>query len=267
MQTQEVTIKPHVRVVMQSDTELLDEVVVVAYGTATKRSFTGSATEIKGDRIANKNPSELSKALTGEVAGVQVISTSGQPGSNASIRIRGLGSVNSSRAPLYVVDGIPFGSDLSGIDPSDIESTTVLKDATATALYGSRAANGVILLTTKRGKKGKTQVEANVKYGINTRIIPLYDTMENPERFLELTWEGIKNKYMYRANNPKDEATAKQYASEDLFDADYGIAPVYNMWKAEGKNLIDPATGRMKAGVVRKFTPEKWEDYIFRTGT
>ena len=154
MQTQEVTIKPHVRVVMQSDTELLDEVVVVAYGTATKRSFTGSATEIKGDRIANKNPSELSKALTGEVAGVQVISTSGQPGSNASIRIRGLGSVNSSRAPLYVVDGIPFGSDLSGIDPSDIESTTVLKDATATALYGSRAANGVILLTTKRGKKG-----------------------------------------------------------------------------------------------------------------
>ena len=115
MQTQEVTIKPHVRVVMQSDTELLDEVVVVAYGTATKRSFTGSATEIKGDRIANKNPSELSKALTGEVAGVQVISTSGQPGSNASIRIRGLGSVNSSRAPLYVVDGIPFGSDLSGI--------------------------------------------------------------------------------------------------------------------------------------------------------
>ena len=266
MQTQEVTIKPHVRVVMQSDTELLDEVVVVAYGTATKRSFTGSATEIKGDRIANKNPSELSKALTGEVAGVQVISTSGQPGSNASIRIRGLGSVNSSRAPLYVVDGIPFGSDLSGIDPSDIESTTVLKDATATALYGSRAANGVILLTTKRGKKGKTQVEANVKYGINTRIIPLYDTMENPERFLELTWEGIKNKYMYRANNPKDEATAKQYASEDLFDADYGIAPVYNMWKAEGKNLIDPVTGRMKAGVVRKFTPEKWEDYIFRTG-
>ena len=265
-QTQEQKAALKMNVTLKDDTELLDEVVVVAYGTATKRSFTGSATEIKGDRIANKNPSELSKALTGEVAGVQVISTSGQPGSNASIRIRGLGSVNSSRAPLYVVDGIPFGSDLSGIDPSDIESTTVLKDATATALYGSRAANGVILLTTKRGKKGKTQVEANVKYGINTRIIPLYDTMENPERFLELTWEGIKNKYMYRANNPKDEATAKQYASKDLFDADYGIAPVYNMWKAEGKNLIDPVTGRMKAGVVRKFTPEKWEDYIFRTG-
>lgn len=270
MQTQEVTIKPHVRVVMQSDTELLDEVVVVAYGTATKRSFTGSATEIKGDRIANKNPSELSKALTGEVAGVQVISTSGQPGSNASIRIRGLGSVNSSRAPLYVVDGIPFGSDLSGIDPSDIESTTVLKDATATALYGSRAANGVILLTTKRGKKGKTQVEANVKYGINTRIIPLYDTMESPERFIELTWEGIKNKYQYAGG--RDEAAAAAMASKLLWGYDdpqkgyqnTGIYKGYNMWSTG--DVIDPSTGKFKAGVVRKFTPEKWEDYIFRTG-
>ena len=105
---------------MKADTEILDEVVVVAYGTATKKSFTGSATEIKGEKISLKNPTELSKALSGEVAGVQVMSTSGQPGSNASIRIRGLGSAYSSRAPLYVVDGIPFEADLSGIDPSDM---------------------------------------------------------------------------------------------------------------------------------------------------
>ncbi len=163
-----------------------------------------------------------------------------------------------------MMDGIPFGSDLSGIDPSDIVNYRIEERNSNSSIW-FKVANGVILLTTKKSKKGKTQVEANVKYGINTRIIPLYDTMENPERFLELTWEGIKNKYMYRANNPKDEATAKQYASEDLFDADYGIAPVYNMWKAEGKNLIDPVTGRW-SGVVRKFTPEKWEDYIFRTG-
>lgn len=155
MQTQEVMIKPHVKVMMKSDTELLDEVVVVAYGTATKKSFTGSATEIKGEKISLKNPTELSKALSGEVAGVQVMSTSGQPGSNASIRIRGLGSAYSSRSPLYVVDGIPFEADLSGIDPSDIASMTVLKDATATALYGSRAANGVVLITTKKAKRAK----------------------------------------------------------------------------------------------------------------
>ena len=152
---------------MKADTEILDEVVVVAYGTATKKSFTGSATEIKGEKISLKNPTELSKALSGEVAGVQVMSTSGQPGSNASIRIRGLGSAYSSRAPLYVVDGIPFEADLSGIDPSDIASMTVLKDATATALYGSRAANGVVLITTKKGEKGKTHVEAEIKYGAN----------------------------------------------------------------------------------------------------
>ena len=270
MQTQEVVIKPHVKVMMKSDAELLDEVVVVAYGTATKKSFTGSATEIKGDRIANKNPSELSKALTGEVAGVQVVSTSGQPGSNASIRIRGLGSVNSSRAPLYVVDGIPFGSDLSGIDPSDIETTTVLKDATATALYGSRAANGVILLTTKKGKKGKTRVEADVKYGVNTRLIPLYDSMESPERFVELTWEGIKNKYQYAGG--RDEATAAAMASKLLWGYDdpqagyqnSGIYKGYNMWNTG--DVIDPATGKFKAGVTRKYIPEKWDDYIFRTG-
>ncbi|MEQ3236279.1 MULTISPECIES: SusC/RagA family TonB-linked outer membrane protein [Bacteroides] len=270
MQTQEVVIKPHVKVMMKSDAELLDEVVVVAYGTATKKSFTGSATEIKGDRIANKNPSELSKALTGEVAGVQVVSTSGQPGSNASIRIRGLGSVNSSRAPLYVVDGIPFGSDLSGIDPSDIETTTVLKDATATALYGSRAANGVILLTTKKGKKGKTRVEADVKYGVNTRLIPLYDSMESPERFVELTWEGIKNKYQYAGG--RDEAAAAAMASKLLWGYDdpqagyqnSGIYKGYNMWNTG--DVIDPATGKFKAGVTRKYTPEKWDDYIFRTG-
>ena len=155
LESQEVTIKPTVKVVLRSDAEQLDEVMVVAYGGATKRSFTGSATEIGGEQISLKNPTELSKALAGEVAGVQVMSTSGQPGSNASIRIRGLGSAYSSRSPLYVVDGIPFEADLSGIDPSDIASMTVLKDATATALYGSRAANGVVLITTKKVKQVK----------------------------------------------------------------------------------------------------------------
>lgn len=155
LESQEVTIKPTVKVVLRSDSEQLDEVMVVAYGGATKRSFTGSATEIGGEQISLKNPTELSKALAGEVAGVQVMSTSGQPGSNASIRIRGLGSAHSSRSPLYVVDGIPFEADLSGIDPSDIASMTVLKDATATALYGSRAANGVVLITTKKVKQVK----------------------------------------------------------------------------------------------------------------
>lgn len=265
MQTQEVAIKPSVKVTMKSDVELLDEVMVVAYGTATKKSFTGSATQVSGEKISMKSPTEVSKALQGEVAGVQVINTSGQPGSNATIRIRGIGSVNSSNAPLYVVDGIPFGADLSGISPSDIESTTVLKDATATALYGSRAANGVVLITTKKGVKGKTKVEAEFKYGVNTRWIPLYESIQSPERFVELTWEGLRNKELYYWETAAGEAGAN--ANIRLFNYEYGgIEGLYNMWKADGDKLIDPATGRFYAGIERKYTPEKWEDYIFRTG-
>ncbi|WP_455587358.1 SusC/RagA family TonB-linked outer membrane protein [Bacteroides sp.] len=260
MQTQEVAIKPSVKVVLKSDSQMIDEVMVVAYGTAKKSSITGSAAKVSGEKISLKNPSEVSKALAGEVAGVQVINTSGQPGTNATIRIRGIGSANSSSSPLYVVDGIPFGSDLSGISPSDIESTTVLKDASATALYGTRAANGVILITTKKGEKGKTKVEAEFKYGANVRIIPTYDTMDSPERFIETTWESMKNgfTYYYGFDNPE------LYANKYLWDKSNGIAAGYNMW--DTADLIDPTTGKIKSGVNRKYNPEKWEDYIFRTG-
>ncbi len=265
MQTQEVAIKPNVRVVMKSESELLEEVMVVAYGTAAKKAFTGSATQVSGDKISMKSPTEVSKALQGEVAGVQVINTSGQPGTNATIRIRGIGSVNSSNAPLYVVDGIPFGAELSGINPSDIESTTVLKDATATALYGSRAANGVVLITTKRGEKGKTRVEAEVKYGANVRWIPLYETIQSPERYVELTWEGLRNKALYSKEGVTADAAAAT-ASASLFNGSKGIDPNYNMWKTAGDQLIDPVTGNFKDGIARRYTPEKWEDYLFRTG-
>ena len=265
MQKAEVAISPRMKVILKPDSELLDEVMVVAYGTATKKSFTGSAAQVSGEKISMKSPTEVSKALQGEVAGVQVINTSGQPGTNATIRIRGIGSVNSSNAPLYVVDGIPFGADLSGINPSDIESTTVLKDATATALYGSRAANGVVLITTKKGAKGKAKVEAEVKYGVNARWIPLYETIQSPERFVELTWEGLRNKELYYWN--KDAETAPANANVRLFNNKYGgIDAGYNMWKADGDKLIDPATGKFYEGIERKYTPEKWEDYIFRTG-
>ena len=253
------------KIMMQSNAHELDEVMVVAYGGATKRSFTGSATEIDGEQIALKNPTELSKALAGEVAGVQVMSTSGQPGTNASIRIRGLGSAYSSRSPLYVVDGIPFEADLSGIDPSDIASMTILKDATATALYGSRAANGVVLITTKKGEAGKTRVDAEVKYGANMRLIPQYDVIDSPERFTELTWESMKGYAQVAGGYDAQQAAA--WASQNLFGGGQaGIAPIYNMWKAAGDQLIDPSTGRFNSGITRKYTPEKWDDYLFRTG-
>jgi TonB-linked SusC/RagA family outer membrane protein len=260
---QEVKIAPNVRVALVSSAEALEEVIVVAYGTATKRSFTGSALQVDGEKISRKSTSELSKALQGEIPGVQVFNTSGQPGTNATVRIRGIGSVNSNNAPLYVVDGIAYGADLSAINPSDIESTTVLKDATATALYGSRAANGVILVTTKKGKSGVTRVEAEVNYGIAERLIPLYSTIKSPERYAELTWEGIRNRRIY--SNGDSEAAAAEYANNNLFGS-VGFDPGYNMWKADGNALINPATGKFNEGIQRKYTPEKWEDYIFNTG-
>ncbi|HWJ30266.1 MAG TPA: TonB-dependent receptor plug domain-containing protein, partial [Flavisolibacter sp.] len=130
----------------------LQEVVVVGYSTTTKEAFTGSAKVVSPERITNKDVSDVSQALAGEVAGVNVINTSGQPGTTATIRIRGIGSVNGNRNPLYVVDGVPYSGNINAINPNDIASITVLKDAAATAIYGSRGANGVIVITTKTGK-------------------------------------------------------------------------------------------------------------------
>ena len=131
-----VKAKNGMRIFLQSDAKALDDVLVVAYGKTSKQAFTGSATQLDGEAMSMKNTSEITKTLQGEVAGVQVFNTSGQPGSNATVLIRGLGSINSSSAPLYVVDGMPFSGDISGLNPGDIESMTVLKGPSATSLYG-----------------------------------------------------------------------------------------------------------------------------------
>ena len=137
---------------------MLEEVMVVAYGTAKKSSFTGSASTISNEKLELRPITNLTKGLEGQATGLLTTSGSGQPGEDASIVIRGYGSINASQDPLYVVDGIPFDGSLSSINPSDIESMTVLKDASAGALYGARGANGVVMITTKQGKEGKAQV-------------------------------------------------------------------------------------------------------------
>ena len=155
-----------VKIVMQEDMNYLEDVVVVAYGSAKREAVTGSVTSVKGETLASAPVTSVDKALSGKLAGVQVTAASGQPGAASQIRIRGNSSINASNAPLWVVDGIPVVSGGTGemtntsngiatINPNDIESITVLKDAAAAAVYGSRAANGVILVTTKSGKEGK----------------------------------------------------------------------------------------------------------------
>ena len=263
--TREETIgaRTVVNVSLEEATHELDDIIVVAYGTAKKSSFTGSAVQVSGEEISRKNQSEITKALAGEVAGLQVVNTNGQPGANATIRIRGYGSVNSSRTPLYVLDGVPFDGDISAIDLADVESTTVLKDASAAALYGARAANGVIIVTTKKGNKGKTSIEADVKYGINVRVIPLYDVIDSPERYVELSWEALRNYGILQ--DKLSPYAAGIYASNNLFDKTRGIPAVYNMWNTSGNSVVDPVTGRF-TGATRKYSPEKWADHMFRTG-
>ena len=147
MVTQDVTARPNMRIVMVSNNKALDEVIVVAYGTQKKSSFTGSAQSISAEDVELRPVTSVTKALEGNVTGVQMTSASGQPGSSPKIRIRGFGSINASSAPLYVVDGIPYDGDLSSLNPADIESMTVLKDASSGALYGARGANGVVMIT------------------------------------------------------------------------------------------------------------------------
>ncbi|GHV55567.1 SusC/RagA family TonB-linked outer membrane protein [Bacteroidia bacterium] len=263
MKNIEVEVAPYIRVIMQNAENQLDEIMVVAYGSAKKQSITGSAVQVSGQNLANKNQAELTKALAGEVAGLQVFNTSGQPGSPAIIRIRGFGSANSSRDPLFVVDRAPYDGDINVINPSDIESVTVLKDASAAALYGSRAANGVILITTKKGSKEKFSIEIDIKRGVNMRLIPFYETISSPERYSELGWEALRN-YGMLANGLTTEKTGI-FASENIYAATRGIAPIYNMWNCAPNEVIDPVTGKF-SGATRKYTPENWADYMFRTG-
>lgn len=266
MKTQEVPAKNGMTIHLEEDAQMIDEVISVAYGTSTKKSFTGSATVVSSEKIEKKNATEVSKALAGEVAGVQVVNSSGQPGTNASIRIRGIGSVNSSTAPLYVVDGVPFDGDISGIDPSDIASTTVLKDATATSLYGSRGANGVVLITTKKGTAGsEAKIDVDFKYGGNMHLLPMYDVITSPEEYMELGWQGLYNQL--RPGYTSDIAAAKA-ASAALFGGK-GIAPQYSIWNTT--SVIDPYTGKVydDGSVSRKAGYEKmesWKDAIFRVG-
>ena len=171
-----------VNVILAPDAESLEEVMVVAYGTAKKGTYTGAASVVKQEAIKDLPSTSFENALTGKVAGLQMSSTSGQAGSTSSIRIRGIGSMNASNEPLYVIDGVPAISGdigqmsdytystnnvMSTINPSDIESITVLKDAAASALYGSRAANGVILVNTKKGKTGRPTISFKASVGIS----------------------------------------------------------------------------------------------------
>ena len=222
MRTQEVAIQPVVNVVLKLDTEALDEVIVVAYGTAKKASFTGSASVMKASDMSAPKQS-LVKSLQGKVAGVRVGGSTGDPGSDQAILIRGISSISASSQPLYVIDGVAIANNnvtsglksqsvLASINPDDIESMTVLKDAAAASLYGSRAANGVIIITTKRGKEGKTKITYNMETGWTQMAIGDQYNPMNAKQLQEYYWDAIKN---YGAYYGMSDADAAAFADEN----------------------------------------------------
>ena len=236
----------NLQVVMESEAESLDDVVVVAYGTAKKESVTGAIASVKSEAIAKRPVSSVTDVLEGQTTGIMVNSTYGAPGEDASIRIRGFGSVNGTNTPLYVIDGVPFGGNVSDLNPRDIESITVLKDATSAALYGSRGSNGVIIITTKRGKSDKATITASVNQGIYMRGIPEYDKL-GANDWMEMYFEGYSNYLMSSnaATYPTKAAAvtaAKTLIEPAIGGSKYNIynTPVASLFTDEGK-LVDGA--------------------------
>ena len=223
MTSQEVGIKATLHISLKPDTEVLDEVVVTGYGVTKKAAFTGAASTVATDKIVNKTDANPIKALEGTVPGLQMNIASGQPGAPATIFIRGRNSINSGTQPLYIVDGVPYNSDavgvrasegqetspLANLNANDIESMTVLKDATATSIYGARAANGVIVITTKKGKAGKTKVNFSAKVGV--QMMPAYKHFDyspvNADQYKEMWFEAMENEMAAWGDN----STVKYY--------------------------------------------------------
>lgn len=189
-----------VDVKLDPDAQLLDETVVVAFGTSTKEAFTGSATVVKSSDISKVQASEPTRALEGLVAGVQMTTATGSLGARPSIVIRGIGSMSASSEPLYVVDGVPYGGDLNNINPSDIESMTVLKDAASNSLYGARGANGVIMITTKKSKQSNAVINVDAKWGVNSKALQNYDLITDPGQYYEAYYAASMGSFM--AENP-----------------------------------------------------------------
>lgn len=238
LETQEITIGTQsvIDVQMASDLKELNEVVVVAYGSQTKQALTGSVGVVDKETIKNQQIVSVGRALQGTTPGVNVISSTGQPGENPIIRIRGISSINASADPLIVLDGVVFNGNLNSISPGEIESMSVLKDASASALYGSRAANGVIMITTKSSSKsGEVKIDFNASYGFSQRAIPEYNFI-NADEYVKGAWEALKFEGEDIGNpNPS------QYASDNLIDnLKYNPYGIPNPIDANG-DLVDGA--------------------------
>ena len=277
-ETQKVAIggKTRINISLKEDAQAIDDVIVVAFGTAKKDAFTGAAKVIKSDDLIKTQSSNVGDALVGKIAGVQFSSASGRPGSGQKIYVRGYGSMNAKNDPLWVVDGVPYEGDINNINAADIESISVLKDAASNALYGSRGANGVIMVTTKRAKAGEATVTFDGKWGINTRALQTYDIVENAGEYYEMHYKSL---YNYYTLDQKYTPLAANIAANKLLTSNDPGGLGYNVFTVpDGQNLIGD-NGRLnpRAKQGRLVTdakgqqfylqPDNWLDEIYKSSS
>ena len=253
--------KNGMRVFLKTDAAALDEVVVVAYGTAKKQSITGAVSTIDEKAIEKRIASNVTSALEGAAPGVQVNNTYGEPGAEPTIRIRGIGSLNGSNTPLYVVDGIIYNGNIADLNPEDIKTMSVLKDAASAALYGNRASAGVVIITTKSGvsHEGNSSIDLKINHGFYNRGIKEYDRL-GVNDYMETSWKAMKN-WAMTGSMGLSEDEAKAYASAHLASD----VMHQNIWDRASDQLFDE-NGKMVANVLDGYTDLDWEDNIERTG-
>lgn len=246
MRSTEILVDGRIRIDVQLEeaTIGLDEVVAIGYGTQKKRDVTGSVQSINTEKLENLPVAQIGQKLQGQTAGVEILQTTGKPGEGMSIRIRGAASINASSDPLYVVDGFPIVGDISNINPDEIESISILKDASATSLYGSRAANGVVLIQTKQGKPGKTQVSLNTYYGVQSVPQKGRPDMMNAREFATFEKEIREENAAYNGttpNIPEEYQNPSQYGEgTNWYDVLLRNAPIqsYNLTVTANKDKL-----------------------------
>lgn len=275
METQEVRAKKELNVTMHNDNNELDEVMVVAFGKQKRSSFTGSASVLGSKELEKKQVTNALSALNGEVAGLQLIDNSGDPASTPTIRIRGFSSINAGNDPLIILDGAPYDGGINNINPNDIASLTVLKDAASNALYGARGANGVIMITTKSAAKGenKTTITLDAKWGVNNNAAVDYDCIDNAGEYYEMYYKALRNSYLLSG---KSSYEAHKQANSDIYKSGSDGGLGYVVFSVPNNEYLIGENGKLNphSTLGYKVTngdntytlmPDDWTDAAFRT--
>ena len=261
MISQEIPIQGRkvINVELKDESVNINEVVVVAYGVAKKSTFTGSAVTVKADVLEKRQTSSISQSLQGVAPGVQVTMNSGQPGENAQIRIRGISSLNTGSEPLWVIDGIPYEGNLNSVNPDDIESMTILKDAASAALYGARGANGVVMVTTKKGRKDQAPtISLKAVVGTSNRAVSEYKKLHTVD-WMQMQWEAMRNGSI--GSSTLGGLSPEQWATDNLIK-NIVYNPIYQNGKAVDKPI--GTDGKVLPGTTVMWD-EDWYDAVTQT--